>query len=131
VGANQYMMKPFELDELFSRVKNLLKMSTRTRVEADSGGFTIGRYEFANAEINFRTYEVKVAGELVKMTPLELKLLHYFVVNEGRVIPRHEILEAVWEMPGHVQTRAPDQFMRRLRVIFEQDPADPKHFLTI
>lgn len=131
VGANQYMLKPFELDELFSRVKNLLRISPRSRPEPDTSGFTIGRYEFAQAEINFRSYEVKVAGEPVKMTPLELKLLHYFVANEGRVIPRHEILEAVWEMPGHVQTRAPDQFMRRLRVIFENDPAEPQHFLTI
>ena len=131
VGTNQYMMKPFELDELFSRVRNLLKTSTRSRSDSDDGGFAVGRYEFAEAEINFRNYEVKVGGNPVKMTPLELKLLHYFVVNEGRVIPRHEILQAVWEMPGHVQTRAPDQFMRRLRVIFEADPADPKHFLTI
>jgi len=131
VGANQYMMKPFELDELFSRVKNLLRMSSRQRPETGDGGFTIGRYQFASAEIDFRGYQVTVGGEPVKMTPLELKLLHYFVVNEGRVIPRQEILEAVWEMPGHVQTRAPDQFMRRLRKIFEADPANPQHFLTI
>ena len=47
------------------------------------------------------------------------------------MIPRHELLENVWGMPGHVQTRAPDQFIRRLRKAFEPDPANPIHFLTI
>ncbi len=67
----------------------------------------------------------------VRMTQLEMKLLQYFVTHEGRVIPRHELLENVWGMPGHVQTRAPDQFIRRLRKAFEPDPASPIHFLTI
>ena len=65
------------------------------------------------------------------MTQLEMKLLQYFVQHEGRVIPRHELLENVWGMPGHVRTRAPDQFIRRLRKAFEPDPANPIHFLTI
>ena len=65
------------------------------------------------------------------MTQLEMSLLRYFVENEGRVIPRQELLENVWAMPGNVQTRAPDQFIRRLRKNFEPDPATPKHFLTI
>ena len=65
------------------------------------------------------------------MTHLEISLLRYFVENEGRVIPRRELLENVWGMPGHLATRAPDQFIRRLRKSFEADPANPKHFLTI
>jgi two-component system OmpR family response regulator len=60
-----------------------------------------------------------------------LELLKYFVVHAGRLIPRTELLEKVWGLPGHVQTRAPDQFMLRLRKIFEPDPANPRHFLTI
>ncbi len=65
------------------------------------------------------------------MTQLELTLLRYFVENPGRVIPRRELLENVWGMPGNINTRAPDQFIRRLRKIFEPDPAQPRHFLTI
>ena len=51
--------------------------------------------------------------------------------REGRVIPRRELLENVWGMPGTLNTRAPDQFIRRLRKTFEPDPAQPRHFLTI
>ena len=60
-----------------------------------------------------------------------MKLLRYFIENEGRVIPRSELLEKVWEMPGFANTRAPDQFIRRLRKLFETDSANPQHFLTI
>ena len=69
-----------------------------------------------------------VGGEPVRMTQLELSLLRYFVENEGRVIPRRELLENVWGMPGTINTRAPDQFIRRLRKIFEPDPAQPAAF---
>ena len=78
-----------------------------------------------------KTHEVKVGDEMVRLTSLELKLLRYFVDHEGRVIPRDELLEKVWSMPGTLATRAPDQFIRRLRKIFEPDPAHPRHFLTI
>ncbi len=127
VGTNQYMTKPFELDELISRVRNLL---THYRPRLDSGP-QLERYEFGTAKINFATFEVSNDGSPIRMTQLEMKLLQYFIAHEGRVIPRHELLENVWGMPGHVQTRAPDQFIRRLRKAFEPDPANPKHFLTI
>ena len=136
VGANQYLTKPFDLDEFLSRVKNLLTLHSRQAERRSgqsgpppSGG--VASFEFGNAEINFETFEVTVAEEPVRMTQLEMTLLRYFVENEGRVIPRHELLENVWGMPGNLNTRAPDQFIRRLRKTFEPDPAQPRHFLTI
>lgn len=132
VGANQYLSKPFELDELISRVKNLLQHYRRSgQPPAAKGEPPVQIYKFANATINFLTFEVMVRGEPQAMTSLEMKLLRYFMENEGRVIPRSELLERVWDMPGYVNTRAPDQFIRRLRKIFEPDPASPQHFLTI
>jgi len=127
VGTNQYMTKPFDLDELISRVRNLLT-HYRPRVESSS---SVKRYEFGKVVIDFDTFEVTNDNSPIRMTQLEMKLLQYFVQHEGRVIPRHELLENVWRMPGHVQTRAPDQFIRRLRKAFEPDPANPIHFLTI
>lgn len=127
VGANQYLTKPFDLDELISRVRNLL---THHRSQS-SAVPPVETYEFGDAQINFTTFEVTVSGSSIRMTQLEMKLLQYFVQNEGRVIPRQELLEKVWGMPGQLQTRAPDQFIRRLRKTFEKDAANPRHFLTI
>jgi two-component system, OmpR family, alkaline phosphatase synthesis response regulator PhoP len=131
VGANQYLTKPFDLDEFLSRIKNLLMFHNRRdrRLWKQTG--KIVHFEFADAVINFETFEVAVHGEPVRLTQLEMTLLRYFVENEGRVIPRRELLEKVWGVSGAINTRAPDQFIRRLRKTFEADSAEPKHFLTI
>ncbi|MCU0959625.1 MAG: response regulator transcription factor [Pirellulaceae bacterium] len=127
VGANQYLSKPFELDELISRVRNLL---THYRPRPQPPAHVV-RSTFGQAEVDFATYQVTCNGAPVRMTQLEMKLLQYFIEHEGRVIPRQELLENVWGLHGQVQTRAPDQFIRRLRKAFEPDPAQPRHFLTI
>jgi DNA-binding response OmpR family regulator len=131
VGANQYLTKPFDLDEFLSRVKNLLTLHSRRRAGRSKQAEKIATFEFADARINFETFEVTAHGEPVRLTQLEMTLLRYFAENEGRVIPRRELLENVWGMPGTLNTRAPDQFIRRLRKTFEPDPAQPCHFLTI
>jgi two-component system OmpR family response regulator len=88
-------------------------------------------FRFDDANINFETFQVTVGGRMVRLTQLEMKLLEYFVRHEGRVISRRELLENVWNMPGHINTRAPDQFIRRLRKTFEPDPSNPRFFLTL
>jgi len=134
VGANQYMSKPFELDELLSRIKNLLQTNGRktaepspTRRQRDA----IRSIEFGNVVVNFESHEATVGGKAARMTPKELKLLKYFVQNEGRVINRNELLTEVWDLSGNLQTRAVDQFIARLRKIIEPDSSAPIHLLTI
>lgn len=131
VGANQYLTKPFDLDELLSRVRNLLVHRTSLTKAVVTVEKNENRFAFANAEINFDTHEVTVGDSVIRMTKLELDLLKYFVSNEGRVIPREELLEEVWNVAPHLNTRAPDQFIRRLRKAFEPDPSKPKFFVTI
>lgn len=130
VGANQYLVKPFELVELISRIKNLLSQTAGTP-RPKSQTPQLVEYEFGDARINFQTYEIQVAGQSVRLTQLQIKTLKYFIEREGQVVPRTQLLEDVWEMPGHMNTRAPDQVLRQLRKTFEPNPAEPVHFLTI
>lgn len=130
-GANQYMVKPFELKELLSRVKNLLSQAASSPFVPPASKTRNTQYEFGEVSINFQTYEVTVKGEPVRLTQLQMKTLRYFVEREGEVITRAELLQEVWGLPGHINTRAPDQILRQLRKFFEIDPANPIHFLTI
>ena len=131
VGADQYLTKPFDLDEFLSRVKGLLALYDRRLDRAPQNVAAIPHFAFGNVAIDFEKCSVTVGGEPVRMTQLEMKLLKYFVENEGRIIPRRELLEHVWGVPGNLITRAPDQFIRRLRKALEPDPAQPRHFLTL
>ena len=133
VGANQYMNKPFELDELLSRVKNLLQHSAPAPSTASQrrSRESVDQIEFANVSAHFLNHEVTVDGKAVPMTPKVLKLLRYFVENPDRVISRSELLSEVWEISGNLQTRAVDQTVAQLRKVIEPDSAQPIHLLTI
>lgn len=133
VGANQYMNKPFELDELLSRVKNLLQHSNVAPATVSTRRVkeSVDEIEFGNVTAHFLNHEVTVNGQSVRMTAKQLKLLRYFVENPDRVISRSELLTEVWEMSGNLQTRAVDQFIAQLRRIIEPDKTAPVHLLTI
>ena len=124
--ADQYLTKPFDLDEFLSRVKNLLTFHSRRELRQRRQAGKIVSFEFADARMNFETFEAAVHDEPVRLTQLEMTLLRYFIENEGRVIPRRELLENVWGMPGTLNPRAPDQFIRRLRELRARSgPAPP------
>lgn len=132
-GTDQYITKPFALPELLNRVRNLMERH-RTIQEASrstSEPSVSDEVSFGNVSINFRTYEVRVGGRLHNLTTLEMQLLRYFVNHAGEVLPRHKILEEVWDDTTEVTTRTIDNFVMRLRKIIEPDPARPQHILSV
>jgi DNA-binding response OmpR family regulator len=132
VGANQYLVKPFDLDELLSRVRNLLLLGPVSyRNDSARSAATRGSTDsFPGCHVNFDTFEVTRDGQKTRLTALQMKVLRYLMNSEGRVVPRGELLEKVWEIPATMQTRAPDQVIRQLRKICEADPANPRFLLT-
>lgn len=139
-GADVYLQKPFDLEELLSVVRNQLQRR-RGRSEGDntrsngngkhSESAVPDVVQFGEATVNFDTYEVRVAGREVRLTSLEMKLLRYFVEHEGSVVSRAELLEEVWGLNRIPTTRTVDNFLLNLRKVFERDPANPRHFLSV
>ncbi|MFK7986683.1 MAG: response regulator transcription factor [Sandaracinaceae bacterium] len=128
-GADDYLVKPFELDELLARVRSMLRRRKWERDEEPTASPEEAR--FGKATVDFRSHEVSVDGEPVSLTRLELDLLRYFVEHPGRVISRDELLEKVWKLRNYSSARTVDNFISRLRRHFEEDPSHPAFFVSV
>jgi DNA-binding response OmpR family regulator len=128
-GADDYLVKPFELGELLARVRSVLRRRAWENGGARSRAAAL--LEFGKAKVDFDSHEVLVDGETVKLTQLELDLLRYFSQHPGRVLSREELLEKVWGLRNYPNTRTVDNFLSRLRRRFEADPQRPRHFVSV
>jgi len=140
-GADDYLAKPFELAILLARLKGLLRRSQWLR--AGNGGSdpeeaanpeTIQSgdiFSFRGKTIDFSTHELSTARGRIQLTLMEADLLRHLIRSQGRVVSRKSILEEVWGLKEDTDTRAIDNFVVRLRRYIEEDPARPRHLLTV
>ena len=133
-GADVYLQKPFDLDELLSVIRSLLsrrKNSSESAPDKPATSRSENSFSFGKAHINFDTWEAYCDKRQIRLTALEMKLLRYLIEHEGLVLSRTELLKNVWGMDRAPATRTVDTFMLNLRKSFEENPSRPRHFLSV
>jgi DNA-binding response OmpR family regulator len=127
-GADDYLPKPFELPILIARINGLLRRHQWNRKRAAAPGDV---FEFAGKLIDFGNLELRVGERVLQLTLMEANLLRYLVERQGMAVSRRAMLEQVWGLRDDTDTRAIDNFIVRLRRYIEEEPASPRHLLTV
>jgi len=139
-GADDYLAKPFDLSILLARLQGLLRRSEWMRTDQsaagkqahpDPSGGDFGTFSFAGRTIDFGALELRSQDSTIRLTLMESELLRHLVQNDGKIIPRKQILEQVWGLKEDTDTRAIDNFVVRLRRYIEDDPGHPRHLQTV
>lgn len=126
-GADDYMTKPFHLEELLLRIKGMLK---RKHWYKDAS-LLDPVYKFGKNEINFENLSCSVGTRRFNLTQREAMVMKYLIERQGKIVSRKDLLENVWHISPEVETRTVDIFISRLRKYFEPDPDNPVYIISI
>lgn len=118
LGADDYIVKPFEADELVLRLSNIIKRSNRSSIETPvEEQITIGKYHF-----NTKRLELSYNNTMQRVTEKESELIQFLYNHKNQLLKREEILNAVWKNDDFFSGRSMDVFISRLRKYFKEDP---------
>lgn len=126
-GGDDYLTKPFNLEELMLRVQKLIG---RTGGKNDRE-LNLVEYNFGDNYVNFESYEAKGIEGHFMLTKKEALLLKLLIENKGQVVSREKILQTVWGYNVYPSTRTIDNFILAFRKYFEQDAKEPAYFLSL
>jgi two-component system alkaline phosphatase synthesis response regulator PhoP len=121
VGADDYIPKPFLLEELILRIQGIFRRQDWYSSPPEEKE----TYTFGNNQINFRTYAATASGSKINLTEKECMLMKLLIERRDQVVSREEILERVWGYRFSTSSRTIDNFIVRLRRYFEDDPKNP------
>ncbi len=125
LGADDYVTKPFDAEELAARVRAVLQRGESLRPEVGDV------YTFDEITIDFAEQKATKDGEKIDFTDLEFDILEYFVNHRGRTVSRNQLLRDVWGISGDITTRTIDRHVASLRKKIEPEPDDPTYIQTV
>jgi len=129
-GGDDYLAKPFHLQEFLLRVRAILRRWEWYRGASSTAATAVLR--FGGNEVDFRAFRARAwNGEAQELTEKEAMILKVLAEHAGEIVSREDLLERVWGYDVFPSTRTVDNFILRLRKRFEKDPAAPRHFLTV
>lgn len=127
-GADDYLTKPFNLEELFLRITKLVDKNRKLQDKTTIGD----SYTFDNNTIDFKGQQaIKANGEKIELSKKETMLLKLLIENKNEVVPREKILQTVWGYNVYPTTRTIDNFILNFRKYFEEDSRNPKYFHSV
>lgn len=127
-GADDYLTKPFNLEELLLRVHKLINKNKKLQDKSSIGDV----YQFDNNSIDFKAQEATVAnGKKIQLSKKETMLLKLLIENKNEVVPREKILQSVWGYNVYPTTRTIDNFILNFRKYFEEDSRNPRYFHSV
>lgn len=134
-GSDDYLAKPFNLEEFLLRIERLLARSSWGRspstVADPEAHDAMNRYTFGSNTIDFSTMTAQCRQGRIQLTEQEVRLLRLFIANRGNPLSRKVLLEVGWGYSGVTSTRTVDNFIVRLRKYFEDDPQNPTYFRSL
>jgi two-component system, OmpR family, alkaline phosphatase synthesis response regulator PhoP len=133
-GADDYLPKPFELSILIARIRSLLRRKQWLRSTAPAAGAPKAArdsFVFGEKSVHFDLLEVHAGGKVYPLTLMEASILRNLIDHEGKAVSRKSMLQEVWGLREDTDTRAIDNFIVRLRRYVEDDPAHPRHLVTV
>ena len=131
LGVDDYLAKPFNLDEFLLRVERLLERGSWSGSAQGGLPEVPQTYSFGGNCIDFATSTAECRMGRIILTEQEIKLLKLFIANRGKPLPRKQLLEIGWGYTGVTTTRTVDTFMVRLRRYFEENPQSPVYFKSL
>ena len=127
-GADDYLTKPFNLEELLLRIQKLVEKNRKLQEKSSIGD----TYAFGKNKIDFKALDaINFKGQHIQLSKKEAMLLKLLIENKNEVVTREKILQAVWGYNVYPTTRTIDNFILSFRKYFEQDSRNPKHFHSV